>query len=88
MLWFDVEKVHDHPELQRQRLTTHSFFWTRAQSDSCLAHRVTLRTGRDLRGGCGAITTDDPLSLALLTDPQVGHCTASTLDSSQRTASN
>jgi hypothetical protein len=50
--------------------------------------RVTLRTGRDLRGGCGEITTDCSFNLALLTEPHVEHCTSWTFDSSQRAASN
>ncbi len=33
------------------------------------------------------MTTDCPFSLALLTEPHVGHCTSSTVDSSQRGAS-
>src|SRR5258708_2431950 len=43
---------------------------------------------RDLRGGCGEITTDCSFNLALLTEPHVEHCTSWTFDSSQRAASN
>jgi hypothetical protein len=40
-----------------------------------------------LSRGMGGITTDCPLSLALLTEPHVGHCTSWTVDSSQRATS-
>src|SRR6266699_5519443 len=66
---------------------SYSFFWTSVHSVPCSIQRFTLRTGRAFLGGCGAITTDCSLSLALLTEPHVGHCTTSTLDSSHRTAS-
>src|SRR6266566_5812225 len=65
---------------------TYSFLWTSTQSDPCSIQRVTLRTARTFRGGCGAITTDCPFSLALLAEPHVGHCTTSTLDSNHRAA--
>ena len=73
-----------------QSSTSYSFFWTSTQSLSCSIQRVTLRTGRDLRGGwgCGEITTDCSFNLALLTEPHVEHCTSWTFDSSQRAASN
>src|SRR5947209_16358033 len=70
-----------------QSSTSYSFFWTSTQSLSCSMQRVTLRTGRDLRGGCGEITTDCSFNLALLTEPHVEHCTSWTFDSSQRLAS-
>src|SRR5260370_32348134 len=65
----------------------YSFSWTRIHSVSCCIQRVTLRTGRNVRGGCGAITTDCPFTFALLTEPHDGHCTASTVDSRQRAIS-
>src|SRR5260370_33638263 len=71
-----------------QSSTSYSFFSTSTRSLSCSIQRVTLRTGRDLRGGCGEITTDCPFNLALLTEPHVEHCTSWTFDSSQRAASN
>jgi hypothetical protein len=73
--------------LEQASEVSYSFFWTSIQSGLCSVQRVTLRTGRDLRGACGAMTTDCPFNLALLTEPHVEHCTSWTVDSSQRAAS-
>src|SRR5260370_19867503 len=63
-----------------QSSTSYSFFWTSTQSLSCSIQRVTLRTGRDLRGGCGEITTDCSFNLALVNEQIVKLNTVITID--------
>ena len=65
-----------YPEKRHISESNLHFFLNKSHCAPCSNQRVTLRTGRNVRGGCGTITTDCPFSLALLTEPQVGHCTS------------